>query len=460
MNYLFYDLETSGLCPSFDQILRFACIITDSDLNEIDRHEISIKLRPDVVPSPSALSVTRLSISDIKEGVCEYEALIQTHQLFNRPNQINIGYNSLSFDNNMLRFSFYRNLLDPYSHQFKNNTFRADVMNINLLYYLYKSDVLSWDIDKPMKLENINARNNLFKGKSHDAMVDVEVTLELSRKLRSYDQRMWDYLISGFIKSNDASRMNKLSKIQINNQAYTIGIYTDIQLGYKNQCCCAALLLGRHHAYRNQTLWMKLDYPDISDYFHSSDKNPRIMHRRDGEPGFILPWEKSYNHIIGDERIKNVKHNISWLEENSDFLEGLVNNQKDKEYESIDNLDLDASIYTDGLFDSNEQSNIKLFHSSDIDKKVEYLSSLNNRIKELGLRVIFRNYPDQLDNDIRELVVSSIIDSDSMNMKKEKRRTPIDAVNEANKMIRDNQMDKEQVNIITDYITYLQLMNT
>ena len=460
MTYLFYDLETSGLCPSFDQIFRFACIVTDSDLNEIDRHEISIKLRPDVVPSPGALSVTRLSINDIKEGICENEALIKIHQLFNRSNQINIGYNSLSFDNNMLRFGFYRNLLDPYSHQFKNNTFRADVMNINLLYYLYKSDVLSWDSDKPMKLENINHRNNLFEGKSHDAMVDVEVTLELSRKLRFYDQRMWDYLISGFIKSNDLSRMKKLSKIQINDQTYTIGIYTDIQLGYKHRCCCAALLLGRHHAYRNQTLWMKLDYPDISDYFHSSDKNPRIIHRRDGEPGFILPWEKSYNHIIGDERIKNVKCNISWLEENPHLLEELVNNQKEKEYESIDNLDLDASIYTGGLFDPNEQSNIKLFHSLDIDDKVEYLSSLNNRIKELGIRIMFRNYPDQLDNDTRELVVSSIIDSDSINMKKEKRRTPIDAVNEANKMIRDNQMDQDQINIITDYISYLKLMKT
>ena len=111
MTYLFYDLETSGLCPSFDQIFRFACIITDSNLKEIDRHEISIKLRPDVVPSVKALSITRLSIDDIKEGVSEYAALLKIHKLFNQPNQINIGYNSLSFDNNMLRFGFYSGVL-------------------------------------------------------------------------------------------------------------------------------------------------------------------------------------------------------------------------------------------------------------------------------------------------------------------------------------------------------------
>ena len=71
MNYLFYDLETTGLCESFDQIVRFAGIITDENLREIDRHEISVKLRPDVVPSPEALIITRLGIDDIKDGKVE-----------------------------------------------------------------------------------------------------------------------------------------------------------------------------------------------------------------------------------------------------------------------------------------------------------------------------------------------------------------------------------------------------
>ena len=42
--YLFYDIESTGLNPCFDQILQFAAIRTDQALNEIDRHEIRIKL--------------------------------------------------------------------------------------------------------------------------------------------------------------------------------------------------------------------------------------------------------------------------------------------------------------------------------------------------------------------------------------------------------------------------------
>ena len=110
MYYLFYDLETTGICESFDQIVRFAAIKADKDLKEIERYEIDIKLRPDIVPSPEALVITGLGIDDIKEGQSEYDAMIQIHKIFNQPNQINIGYNSLKFDNTMLRFGFYRNL--------------------------------------------------------------------------------------------------------------------------------------------------------------------------------------------------------------------------------------------------------------------------------------------------------------------------------------------------------------
>ena len=101
MNYLFYDLETTGLCESFDQVVRFAAITTNEHLEELNRHEISIKLRPDVVPSPYALIVTRLGINDIMSGLSEYDAFMKIHQLFNTPNQINLGCNCLIFDYNM-----------------------------------------------------------------------------------------------------------------------------------------------------------------------------------------------------------------------------------------------------------------------------------------------------------------------------------------------------------------------
>ncbi len=58
MSFVFYDTETTGTDTWFDQILQFAAIKTDADLNELDRFEIRCRLLPHVVPSPGAMRVT------------------------------------------------------------------------------------------------------------------------------------------------------------------------------------------------------------------------------------------------------------------------------------------------------------------------------------------------------------------------------------------------------------------
>ena len=73
--YVFYDLETTGINPAFDQILQFAAVRTDLDFNEIDRYQYRLELRNDVIPQPGALIVNRLNINTILKGEKEYEAI-------------------------------------------------------------------------------------------------------------------------------------------------------------------------------------------------------------------------------------------------------------------------------------------------------------------------------------------------------------------------------------------------
>ena len=54
MPYVFYDTETTDVSTAFAQILQFAAIKTDDDLNEIERFEIRSRLLPHVIPSPKA----------------------------------------------------------------------------------------------------------------------------------------------------------------------------------------------------------------------------------------------------------------------------------------------------------------------------------------------------------------------------------------------------------------------
>jgi len=65
MTYIFYDTETTGKLTAFDQILQFAAIKTDAELNVVDTFNIRCRLLPYIVPAPGALLTTGVTVADI-----------------------------------------------------------------------------------------------------------------------------------------------------------------------------------------------------------------------------------------------------------------------------------------------------------------------------------------------------------------------------------------------------------
>ena len=61
MDFVFYDLETTGISLEFDQPLQFAAIWTDETFVEKARINIRCRLAPHILPSPQALIVTRVT---------------------------------------------------------------------------------------------------------------------------------------------------------------------------------------------------------------------------------------------------------------------------------------------------------------------------------------------------------------------------------------------------------------
>src|SRR5262249_19699113 len=153
----------------------------------------------------------RIPTEDWFNGISELEGIQKIHSWMNRPGTLSLGYNTLKFDDEFLRFSFYRNLFSPYTHQYLNDCGRLDIFPITLLYFLYQKKALSWPIRAgkiSLKLEDLNQENNLYKGgRAHNAMVDVEVTLNLARRLFEYPD-MWNYAIGYFDKQEDQKRIS------------------------------------------------------------------------------------------------------------------------------------------------------------------------------------------------------------------------------------------------------------
>ena len=107
--------------------MQFAALRTTTDFQVLEEHNILVQLNADTVPSPQAMGTHQIPLETLANGLKEYDAIRQIHALFNTPNTVTVGYNTLGFDDEFLRFNFYRNLLAPYQHQYANGCGRMDI---------------------------------------------------------------------------------------------------------------------------------------------------------------------------------------------------------------------------------------------------------------------------------------------------------------------------------------------
>jgi exodeoxyribonuclease-1 len=400
--YLFYDLETSGLNSAFDQILTFASIRTDVNFNEIERNSVIIKLRPDVVPSPQASIIHRLVYDDLKDGLSEYEAAKRIHQILNKPGTVSLGYNTLRFDDEFLRFLFYRNLLDPYTHQYNKGCSRMDILPLSTLFYIFNPGIISWPEKngKPsFKLEYISRENSLTaSGRAHEAMTDVEATYNLTKKF-ARDHEVFNYSLDFFNKSKDDLRINKFKNtFDLKGHPFKLGIMVSHQLGFDNNYLALVVNIGKSIKYSNQNLWLRLDKENILDFVSTPEESmPLLVRKRYGDLPIILPaLDRFYEKLI-DKHIKIAESNIKEIKNHSDDFYRIIKFHQEYKYPYIPDLDPDAALYQSGFFNINEKKDIAVFHGADpIDKIMIAEQMSSERVKTLAKRIVQRNFSSEM----------------------------------------------------------------
>jgi exodeoxyribonuclease-1 len=201
-SFLWFDLETFGRNPRTSRISQFAAILTDFELNPIDA-PISLFCKPadDFLPEPEAAIITGITPQfAFKEGLCEAEFMAAIHEQFNRPGTCGVGFNSIRFDDEFVRFGFYRNFLDAYEREYAGGNSRWDLLDVTRFFYALRPDGLNWplrDDGKPsFKLENLAKANDCFEGEAHEALSDVRSLVNLARKMKSLQPRLWDYALN------------------------------------------------------------------------------------------------------------------------------------------------------------------------------------------------------------------------------------------------------------------------
>ncbi len=204
MNFSFYwhDYETWGADPVRDRPAQFAGQRTDADLHPID-DPLVLFARPadDLLPHPEACLITGITPQRaLAEGLPEAEFIARVRAPFMVPGTCGAGYNNIRFDDEITRHTLYRNCFDPYEREWRNGNSRWDLIDVMRMAHALRPEGIQWprheDGTPSFRLEDLAEANAIAHQGAHDALADVNATIDLARLLKRVQPRLFTYALA------------------------------------------------------------------------------------------------------------------------------------------------------------------------------------------------------------------------------------------------------------------------
>ncbi len=199
--FLWHDYETFGAQVRRDRPAQFAAIRTDADLNEIGEPiMLYCQPAPDFLPDPQSCLITHITPQHcLAHGVPEHEFAATIERALGATGTIGVGYNTIRFDDEITRFMFWRNLIDPYGREWQNNCGRWDILDVVRMAYALRPAGIHWprhpDGRPSFRLEHLTAANGISHEAAHDALSDVRATIALARLIKQHQPKLFDFCL-------------------------------------------------------------------------------------------------------------------------------------------------------------------------------------------------------------------------------------------------------------------------
>ena len=202
-SFYWHDYETFGAQPSMDRPSQFAGLRTDFELNIIGEPlVIYCKPQMDILPSPQACLITGITPQHaLENGLDEPEFIAQIHQQLATPRTCGVGYNSIRFDDEVTRYSLYRNFYDPYQREWQNGNSRWDLIDLMRATRALRPEGIEWpdhqEGSPSFKLEDLTQANCIGHEDAHDALSDVTATIAVAKLVKNTQPKLFDYFLQG-----------------------------------------------------------------------------------------------------------------------------------------------------------------------------------------------------------------------------------------------------------------------
>lgn len=181
--------------------MQFAGQRTDMALNPIgDPVNILLKLSEDILPDPDAVVLTGITPqTTLQDGVTEVEFLKLFREQIATPDTIFVGYNTVRFDDEFMRYLHYRNYYDAYEWQWQDGRSRWDLLDVVRMTRALRPDGITWpmtDDGKPTnRLELLTQANGLDHEHAHDALNDVLASIAVAKLIKDKQPKLFQWLL-------------------------------------------------------------------------------------------------------------------------------------------------------------------------------------------------------------------------------------------------------------------------
>ena len=395
---IFYDLETTGRSAHWDQIIQIAAICTDDKLKVLDKINLVGNLNSYSIPNPEALLVNKIPIKKIyQSNLSSYGLISEVHKKFSEWSPaIFIGYNSISFDEEVLRNAFFKNLFDPYL-TIKNNNIRLDLLNLTrIANFFYPEKIKSLISNKGsaiMKLESVANVNGIKNFTAHDAFGDAYATLEIAKLIKSKTPILWELSIN-------QSDKNQLE----NNISAKPFCYLESFFGKTKLFCLS--FIGFHPHYKWALCFdlsedpkeiLKMSKLELNSYLETSPKKIRNIKLNKSPILLDISFRKKveeYN-IISDEILLQ-RHNF--IKNNIDLQNKILSYYSDISTSEIsqDDIYAEETIYKK-FFTNFDNLLMKEFHKESWQNRVNIIKQFKDeRLKYFAELLIFEEKPELL----------------------------------------------------------------
>ena len=250
-SFFWYDLETTGTDPRSDRIIQFAGIRTDLQLNEVDSpFSTYVKCPIDVLPDPTACAVTGLTPQRVnRDGMNELEAYVAINRCFAQPQTCVAGYNSLRFDDEFVRYGFFRHFIDPYAREWQSGNSRWDIIDLARAAAALRPEGIEWPTEEGLptfRLGELADANGIAHAGAHDALSDVRATLDLARLLRVKQPRLFDY----YLRLRDRGELQR----RLRPERSRLSLHVSRMFPRERNCIAPIIPLAWHPRNRNSVI--------------------------------------------------------------------------------------------------------------------------------------------------------------------------------------------------------------